>query len=93
MGGDRLTPEQKAPIAPGELRALIASLLAGAASGSEQHWSKLVGEVELLPIAFNIHSNWRVSPTGRIVERDAVGKAVELVRQAHPYVHEEPSAE
>ncbi len=69
-----------------ELRDLIAHLLAGVAGGSEAKWRKLVGEVEALPIVFHPRSNWRVAPTGNAGEREAIDKAVAVVREAHPYV-------
>jgi hypothetical protein len=69
-----------------ELRDLIAHLLAGVAGGSEAKWRKLIGEVEALPIVFHPRSNWRVAPTGSAGEREAIDKAVVVVRDAHPYV-------
>ncbi len=69
-----------------ELRDLIAHLLAGVAGGTEVKWRKLVGEVEALPIVFHPRSNWRVAPTGTPKEREAIDKALTIVRDAHPYV-------
>ena len=74
------------PPTPAELRALISHLLAGAAGGSEEGWSGRVGEVEALPIVFNPRCNWQVEPSGTWEEAEAIWKAVELVRHAHPYV-------
>lgn len=70
----------------GELRDLIAHLLAGVAGGTEAKWRKLIGEVEALPIVLHPRSNWRVSPSGTAKDREAIDKAVEVVRDAHPYV-------
>jgi hypothetical protein len=72
--------------APDELRDLIVHLLAGATGKAEKHWRKVVGEVEGLPLAFNIRCNWRVSPKGSAADLEAVEAALEIVRKAHPYV-------
>lgn len=77
---------------PGELRDLLAHLLAGVAGGTEVKWRKLVGDVQHLPIVFNPRSNWRIDPTGTPTERDAIEKAVEVVREAHPYVSAQTAA-
>ena len=69
-----------------ELRDLLAHLLSGTAGGSEAHWRQLVGEVEVLPIALHPRCNWRVSPAGTDGEQRAIEAAVEVVREAHPYV-------
>lgn len=69
-----------------ELRDLIAHLLAGVAGGSEAKWHDLIGEVEALPIVFHPRSNWRVAPAGEAGAREAIHKAVAVVREAHPYV-------
>jgi len=55
-------------------------------------WRKLVGDVQHLPIVFNPRSNWRIDPTGTPTERDAIEKAVEVVREAHPYVSAQTAA-
>lgn len=69
-----------------ELRDLIAQLLAGVAGGTEAQWRKLIGDVEALPIVFHPRSNWRIEHTGNAGEREAIEKAVAVVREAHPYV-------
>ena len=79
-------PNRGDSLSVGELRDLIAHLLAGVAGGSEAKWWKLTGEVEALPIVLHPRSNWRVSPLGTTKERGAINKAVEVVRDAHPYV-------
>jgi hypothetical protein len=70
---------------PTEIRDLIVHLLAGATGRPEKHWRKVVGEVEALPLVFNIKGNWRVSPSGSADDVEAVEKAIELVRSEHPY--------
>jgi hypothetical protein len=68
-----------------EIRALLGHVLSGAAGGTEAFWSGLVGEVELLPIAFHPRCNWRVTASGTAGELDTIAQAVEIVIQAHPY--------
>lgn len=75
-----------APLKPELIQGLLAYLLVGTAGGSEMKWRKLIGEVELLTIATNVHSAWRVTPKGTAGERDAILKAVTVVRKEHPYV-------
>lgn len=75
-----------APESPSDIRALLAHLLAGVTGKSEAHWEKLIGEVTALPIVFNPRSNWRIDPNGTKMEIEAIEKAAEIVRQAHPYV-------
>lgn len=70
---------------PAEVRELIVYLLAGATGRPERHWRKVVGEVEELPLAYNIKCNWRVSPKGSAEDIAAVQTAVDLVRTEHPY--------
>lgn len=71
---------------PDELRALIATLLAGAAGGTEAAWARAIGPVVKLPIHSNVQSNWSIEPSGTDDELVAIGKAVELVRAQHRYV-------
>lgn len=68
------------------MRDLIAHLLAGVAGGTEAKWRKLVGDIEALPIVLHPRSNWRVAPAGTVKEREAIEKAIAVVRDAHPYV-------
>lgn len=77
------------PLTPTELRDLLATLLSGAAGKDEATWREKVGPVEKRPILENIASNWRVMPTGTGADVAAIGKAVEVVRAAHPYVRDE----
>lgn len=71
---------------PAELRETLVTMLVGAAGGTGAQWRKAVGEVEKLPTWANVRSNWRVTPKGSAAEVDAIGKAVEIARAAHPYV-------
>ena len=88
MPNRRTSPPPKASDTPSPegLRDLLAHLLAGVAGGTEAKWRKLIGEVERLPIVFSPRSNWRVDPSGTPGERDAIGKAIEVVRGARSYV-------
>ncbi|TXC67949.1 hypothetical protein FSB78_18335 [Sphingomonas ginsenosidivorax] len=74
---------------PTELRATLVTLIAGATETRTSRWDKLIGEVEILPIVFNPRSNWRVAVRGEGDDRDAIEKAVELLRGQHPYVRAE----
>lgn len=91
------SPKPAAPLktagtpTPDGLRALLAHLLAGATGGPEARWRDLVGAVEALPIVFHPRSNWRIEPTGTAEELEAIGKAAQLVRNAHPYVTKQVS--
>lgn len=73
-------------LTPAELRGLLATLLEGAAGGSRDAWLRAIGTVEKLPLYANPVSNWRVQPSGSPAERDAIARAIELVRVEHPYV-------
>jgi hypothetical protein len=75
-----------APEGTDDIQALLAHLLAGVTGKPEGHWKRLIGEVTALPIVFNPRSNWTINPKGTIKEVEAIEKAVEVVRQAHPYV-------
>ncbi|MGR6331044.1 hypothetical protein ACU5AX_18450 [Sphingomonas sp. XXL09] len=75
-----------APEDTDDIRALLAHLLAGVTGKPEAHWAKLIGEVTALPIVFDPQSNWRIDPSGTKKEIEAIAKAAEVVRQAHPYV-------
>jgi hypothetical protein len=70
-----------------ELRGLLTELLVGAAGGTADRWSDLLGRIEERSIIENIHSNWRISPTAEGDERHAIDTAIELVRRQHPYIH------
>ena len=76
--------KDEAPTAA-ELRGLLAQLLAGAAGGTEERWADLIGEVEMLPIVLHPTCNWRVKPDTSGKQIEAIAKAVEVVRGAHPY--------
>jgi hypothetical protein len=69
-----------------DIRELLAHLLAGVTRKPKTHWKRLIGEVTALPIVFNPRSNWRINPKGTLEEIEAIEKAAEIVRQAHPYV-------
>lgn len=72
---------------PSQMRDLLATLLEGAAGKSADHWRKAIGEIEeLRPIHSYVRGNWRVQPRGTKKDLDAIQKAVDVVRQEHPYV-------
>jgi hypothetical protein len=61
-------------------------ILTGACGKSEAHWRRCVGEVEALPILFNVRCNWRVHPKGSAKDLRCVAAAVEVVRRDRPWV-------
>jgi hypothetical protein len=71
---------------PSQMQDMLAELLEGAAGNSREHWRRAIGEVEQLPTHFHVRCNWRVHPRGRKRDLDAIQKAVEIVRQEHPYI-------
>jgi hypothetical protein len=73
-------------LTPDQMRDLLATLLEGAAGGTCEAWFDAIGPVEKLPTHLNLRCNWAVHPKGKKSERDAVERAVAIVRQEHPYV-------
>ncbi|WP_342248590.1 hypothetical protein [Sphingomonas sp. OTU376] len=71
---------------PEQLRDLLATLLEGAAGGTHDAWLRAIGPVEKLPTHLNITCNWAVHPKGTAAQKNAIARAVELVREEHPYV-------
>ena len=65
---------------------LLIEVITGVSGGTDEHWRSIVGSVHRLPTVDNVRSNWAVIPGGTRRERDLIGKAAEIVRQAHPYV-------
>lgn len=71
---------------PDGLRDTLVEILVGVAGGTAERWRSCIGEVEYLPLAANVRSNWRVEPTGTAEELATIARAVEIVRDAEPYV-------
>jgi hypothetical protein len=71
---------------PEGLRDMLVEILAGAAGKTEAHWRAAVGEVEKLPVATNVRSNWAIRPTGNRTDVATIERAAAIVREAHPYV-------
>lgn len=71
---------------PTALRDLLATLLAGAVGKTPDYWRSAIGEVEMLPIYSHAAGNWRVHPKAGKQDLEVIQKAVDLVRQEHPYV-------
>ena len=65
---------------------LLVKVITGVEGGTDERWRKIIGPVHRLPIIDNVRSNWSVISGGTRRERDVIGKAAEIVRQAHPYV-------
>ena len=79
-------PNHNAPESTDDIRNLLAHLLANVAGKTETYWKKVIGEVTALPIVFHPRSNWQIEPTGKPEELQAIAKAADIVRAAHPYV-------
>jgi hypothetical protein len=71
---------------PEELRSLLAVVIAGVAGGEDADWEAKVGPVQTLQIALHPRSNWAVSPTCTGEDLATINKAVDVVRNAFPYV-------
>jgi hypothetical protein len=78
MGANKLTAAA--------LGDLLVEVITGVEGGADGHWREIVGPIHRLPIIDNVRSNWSVIPGGTRREREVIGKAAEVVRQAHPYV-------
>lgn len=77
---------ESADLRTADIAEMLAEMLAGAAGGTRDRWAELIGPVEFLPIAMNVHSNWRISPIATGDELRAIATAAELLRAEHPYV-------
>lgn len=83
---DSVMANHDAPASANDIRDLLVHLLTGVTDKPEAHWRKLVGEVTALPIVLHPRSNWRIDPTGKAADIEAIEKAAAVVREAHPYV-------
>lgn len=79
-------PTRPEILSPDQLRDLLVTVIAGVKSEPEAKWRKIVGDVEKLSLAWNVQSNWRVTPTGTAAQRKVVEQCVDIVRAEHPYV-------
>jgi hypothetical protein len=68
------------------LRSLLAVVIAGVAGGEDADWAAKIGPVATLPIALHPRSNWSVSPTCGGLDREAIDRGADVVRNAFPYV-------
>ena len=73
-----------APPTGTELQSLLVAMLAGELGGSDARWHDLV-RVAVRPIPARPSSNWSVNPRGSRNEVVAIDRAVERVRQQHPF--------
>lgn len=71
---------------PTELRATLVTLVAGATETRTQKWERLIGDVEMLPIAFHPRCNWQVEVEGSEEDRRVIDAAIALLKGKHPYV-------
>ncbi len=81
-------PSRPEVLTPAQLRDLLVTVIAGVKEEPEAKWRKIVGDVEKLPLAYNVQSNWRVTPAGTPAQRKVVEQCVDIVRGEHPYVSE-----
>lgn len=71
---------------PTEVRATLVTVIAGASETPTGRWETLIGPIEVLSLAYHPRSNWRVELSGTQDDRRLIDAAIELVRDAHPYV-------
>ena len=71
---------------PTELCATLVTLVARATDTRTSKWEKLVGEVEMLSLAFHPRCNWRIAVSGAGEDHKVLTAAVELLQREHPYV-------
>ena len=74
---------------PTELRTTLVTVVAGATGTPPSKWEKLIGEIEMLSLAFHPRCNWRVTVSGAGEEREVFDAAIELLQREHPYVASE----
>lgn len=86
MCGTAGTAVRSGSMTTGDIEDLFVTLLVGAAGGSDLAWRRAVGPVTALPVVFHPRSNWSIAPKGSARQREAIGKAEEIIRQEHPYV-------
>lgn len=74
------------PIPAADLRHLLVTILAGATDGDGARWDALVGAIERVDLTRSPHTNWTIVARGDAGDREAIDRAVALVRGEHPYV-------
>ena len=72
-------------LTPAELVDMLVTMLDGATSKPEAHWRERI-EPKWTPLALSPHSNWKIEATGTLNDKDAIARAVEIVKESHPYV-------
>ncbi|WP_085810721.1 hypothetical protein [Sphingomonas sp. TZW2008] len=75
-----------APSTAEEIRDLLAHLLAGVTDACEATWRRRIGAIERYPTWKYVRFNWGVALSRSVVDREAIEKAVEIVRAEHPYI-------
>jgi len=71
---------------PAGLLDMLVEILTGAAGKTDAHWRAAIGEVQKLPVATNVRSNWVIHPNGNRTDVATIERAAAIVREAHPYV-------
>jgi hypothetical protein len=75
------TPTEK------ELRQILATILAGVTGEAETVWAAKLGTLHPVPPTTDPRSNWKLTDSsGTVADKQAIEKAVALVRGEHPYV-------
>jgi hypothetical protein len=77
MAGKMLTAD--------ELITLLARLLTDVVGSKDAEWRKRM-TIEPVNLTFSPRSNWRIEAKGSAKQREAIVKAVDVVRDEHPYV-------
>ncbi len=77
---------QEDPLPQSQLIALVTRRLDGLFGNNEQRWRDLIGEVQLVPIAFHARRNWTIQPRATSRERRAIERVVRIVAVEHPIV-------
>ncbi|QNE31171.1 hypothetical protein F1C10_03930 [Sphingomonas sp. NBWT7] len=55
---------------------------------SEATWRRRIGAIERYPTWKYVRFNWGVTASKSAAERQAIEKAVEIVRAEHPYIND-----
>ena len=73
---------------PDALRHLLVTILVGALGETRSHWDTRLSDVLRLDLGGNPSANWTVRTVrgASVAERDALERAVELVKAEHPCV-------
>ena len=71
-----------------ELRNVLVSMLAAGRGGGRARWRKAVADIKIYPMDTHPHCNWEVRAAGTTNEIAAVERAVDRMRDDHPFVQQ-----